>query len=231
MQITKDHIDQLYSFTEKHFVEWYDLQTELVDHLANDIEQIWREHPKLSFKEARTLSFKKFGVIGFSDVVEKRQNALYKKYWLLMWKFFTEYFKVPKIILTLLLISTFFQLLKNIDYRNILILSYLAILTIYIFVFVFITFKKIKRKEKETHKKWLFERIVASVGGFGFMAQIPFQSYQILSDNVQLNYWTIWLTSTFLVFLGIVIYISTQIIPKKMTDYLTKSYPEYQAFV
>ncbi len=37
MQLTKDQIQNLYKFTKQHYVEWYDLQSELVDHLANDI--------------------------------------------------------------------------------------------------------------------------------------------------------------------------------------------------
>ncbi len=55
-------------FTRQHYVEHYDLQTELVDHLANDIEKICEEQPNLSFEQAKTISFKKFGVFGFMDV-------------------------------------------------------------------------------------------------------------------------------------------------------------------
>lgn len=40
MQLTKEQIQSLFTFTKQHFVEWYDLQCELVDHLANDIEYI-----------------------------------------------------------------------------------------------------------------------------------------------------------------------------------------------
>ena len=35
-KLTSEQIDQLYLFTRQHFVEYYDLQTELVDHLAHD---------------------------------------------------------------------------------------------------------------------------------------------------------------------------------------------------
>jgi hypothetical protein len=47
-------------------VEWYDLQSELVD-LANAIETQWQENPKLSFDSPKQFKFKKFG---FMDVVE-----------------------------------------------------------------------------------------------------------------------------------------------------------------
>ena len=70
MELTKNQIDELYKFTRKHYVYHYDVQSELVDHLANDIENIWQETPNLSFEQARYKSFKKFGIFGFMDVVE-----------------------------------------------------------------------------------------------------------------------------------------------------------------
>ena len=69
MKISKEQIDRLYEFTRQHYVEYYDLQTELVDHLANSIESQWQENPKLTFEDALKIEFKKFGVFGFSDVV------------------------------------------------------------------------------------------------------------------------------------------------------------------
>ena len=65
MKISQIQIQNLYTFTRKHYVEYYDLQTELVDHLANDIEAMWKEQPQLSFEEAKTKAFKKFGVFVF----------------------------------------------------------------------------------------------------------------------------------------------------------------------
>ena len=80
MKLTPEQIDRLYQFTRQHYVEYYDLQTELVDHLANSIEAQWQESSKISFEEALQKEFKKFGVFGFMDVVEKRQAALNRKY-------------------------------------------------------------------------------------------------------------------------------------------------------
>ena len=50
MKLTAEQIEQLYVFTRQHYVEYYDLQTELVDHLANAIEQQWESNPKLTFE-------------------------------------------------------------------------------------------------------------------------------------------------------------------------------------
>jgi SPX domain protein involved in polyphosphate accumulation len=92
MKLNQEQIERLYEFTRQHYVEYYDLQTELVDHLANSIEEQWKENPKLSFETALNIEFKKFGIFGFMDVVEKRQKALSKKYYKLIWKHFIEIF-------------------------------------------------------------------------------------------------------------------------------------------
>lgn len=112
MKLTPEQIERLYQFTRQHYVEWYDLQTELVDHMANAIEAQWQEHPKLSFEEALQKEFKKFGVFGFMDVVEKRQAALNKKYNGIIWKHFKAFFTIPKIILTATLVAVTFALLN-----------------------------------------------------------------------------------------------------------------------
>lgn len=228
MKITKTHIDQLYTFTEKHYVEWYDLQTELVDHLANDIEQIGKENPKLSFEDARDNSFKKFGIMGFSSVVEKRQKALNKKYWLLILKEFKLFFSLPKILLTAFLIVSYFSILNFLENKNILISASLTVLVLIQFLFIYKTFKKIRKKQKATNKKWLFENIMATFGGFGFFVSIPFQIYQTISYSLPNNYWLLWALSIFVISYSIVLYIAIKIIPKKMTEYMVKNYSEYQ---
>src|SRR6478736_1665434 len=112
MKLTPEQIDRLYQFTIQHYVEYYDLQTELVDHLANAIEQQWQENPKISFEDALQVEFKKFGIFGFMDVVEKRQLALNKKYNHIVWLQLKDFFKIPKIMGTGLSIIIMFFFLK-----------------------------------------------------------------------------------------------------------------------
>ena len=129
--LTNEQIKNLFKFTKKHYVEWYDLQSELVDHLANDIEQIWKKEPDLSFEQAKTKAFSKFGVFGFMDVVENKQKALGKQYAKLIWKELIQFFTIPKIVLT---ISMFFSLLffiRLIQYNQYVIFAMLIVLVIF----------------------------------------------------------------------------------------------------
>ena len=111
-KLTEKHIEELYIFTRQHYVEYYDVQTELVDHLANDIEQIWDNKPQLSFEKARNISFKKFGIFGFMNVIEEKQKQLNKKYIKIVFQFIKDWFKLPKIILTVLMLTL------NLPYRT-----------------------------------------------------------------------------------------------------------------
>lgn len=49
MKINTSQIDQLFIFTRQHYVEYYDLQSELADHLANAIEEQWKEKSQTFF--------------------------------------------------------------------------------------------------------------------------------------------------------------------------------------
>jgi membrane-associated protease RseP (regulator of RpoE activity) len=113
MKLTVEQIDRLYQFTRQHYVEYYDLQTELVDHLANAIEEQWQENPKISFEDALQIEFKKFGVFGFMNVVEQRQSALNKKYSKMVWNELKGFFSIPKIIGTISAIGIVFYLMKQ----------------------------------------------------------------------------------------------------------------------
>ncbi len=49
MKLTEAQIEELYAFTRKKYVEHYDVQTELVDHLATSIEEKMSESRQYQF--------------------------------------------------------------------------------------------------------------------------------------------------------------------------------------
>ena len=170
MKLTESQIESLYQFTRQHYVEYYDVQVELVDHLANDIEQIWEQQPGLSFNDARDKSFKKFGVFGFMNVVESKEAQMTKKYFKLVLKFAKEWLSLPKIILTLLLLFGFYQLQKFTFGYEIYIGVFLLVIVAQFFM-LFNNSRKLKQNQKQTQKKWLFEHVL-SIQGYGNTAVI-----------------------------------------------------------
>lgn len=112
-RITPEHIDKLFAFTRKHLVEYYDVQLELVDHLANAIEERWKENKNLPFEQVLEQEYKKFGVFGFSSLVEQKQAALQKHYWQIIKNEMRAFFSIPKIFLSLLLLYSQFRIFTS----------------------------------------------------------------------------------------------------------------------
>jgi hypothetical protein len=229
MKLTTEQIDQLYTFTRQHYVEWYDLQSELVDHLANAIESELQENPKSTFDEVLNMEFQKFGVFGFMGVVEEKQKFLGTKYRKLIWSYYKEFFRLPKIILTIALIYgvntiiNFFESPKDIFLGTFFVAIFSA------FVLFLIARRNLKQKEKRTGKKWLFEDNSFSVSHplqFILWANLFNLSISLLKIRHWPNEYLI-LASCALVFLVIFIFIQYKIIPVKVAEELAKTYPEY----
>lgn len=227
MKLTDQNIQDLYKFTRQHFVEHYDVQSELVDHLANDIEQIWEEKPNLSFREARDISFKKFGVFGFMNVVEEKQKQLGKKYHKILWRFTKEWFQLPKIIITLSIFLVFYFLLEFQIGRTIF-LGLLLILGIGDLYLGYKLRKKTKERFVKTAKKWMLEDIMFNTASFsGVLLVSNFLQIASSVDDVS----SIWMKGFFsLLFTSAIIYsfVAIIIIPKKAEELLAENYPEYK---
>jgi len=226
-KITNLQLAALYKFTRKHFVEYYDVQTELVDHLANDIEQIWKEQPNLSFDEAKGISFKKFGVFGFMDVVESRTKAMSKKYYKIMFSILKDFFRLPQIMVTLTIFASIFGLLEVFPlYQEYTIIIIFLLYIIVIGIRLFGLYKIKKNRLKESGKKWLFEDIILNAGGLGVAISTPIHFIHFSDVEYEMYYKV--LLSAFLTVFLIINYIIAYIIPSKMTELLEEQYPEYK---
>lgn len=229
MNFSQDQIQQLYTFTRKHFVEHYDLQTELVDHLANGIEQQQEANSKLTFHEALQIEFKKFDVCGFHDVIKERRNAMSKKYRGIIWHFLKEWFQLSKLILTITLIVGFYG-----------ILMFATPLTFGYFVFIpyffacllfFYRFWKLRKQTKKKTKKWLLEELIFNGMELFTVFMLPFHilnSAYIFNESAFVLPEVKMIVSIFIVILFLLMYIISFVIPKKAEKLLEETYPEYK---
>ncbi|GGD83663.1 hypothetical protein GCM10011514_54650 [Emticicia aquatilis] len=102
MKLTAAQIEELYAFTRKKYVEYYDVQTELVDHLASSIEEKMSTS-NINFETALQQVYTQFGIFGFSDLVGQKEMEVAIKGRNLFRKSFVGYFKLPKILLLLMI--------------------------------------------------------------------------------------------------------------------------------
>lgn len=226
MKLSESQIENLYRFTRKHYVYHYDVQTELVDHLANDIEQIQLEYPNLTFEEARDKSFKKFGVFGFMDVVEAKQKEVGKKYRKILWSFMKDWFTLPKVVLTILIFILFYSIMSLQINENYL-LSFMLILGLGDGFYAYKLVKKSKKKFKSKKVKYVLEDMIFNAGAFGSVLVFSnlFQLSHLLdySDSVYYK-----LIVAFLITLAIIYsYVSLIVLPQKAEELLEETYPEY----
>ena len=227
MKLTPEQIDRLYKFTRQHYVEWYDLQTELVDHLANSIEVQWQENPKVSFEDALQMEFKKFGIFGFMDVVEKRQEALNKRYNKIVWQHFKAFFTIPKIVITLFSFFLMFFVFRNYaNSENLILILFFGILTLF-WISLFLQSRKNKKQYQKTGKKWLLKEIIFGHSSFAGLSYLPVQILinTDFTDNIGILKATFF--SLLFVSMALCEYIILVIIPSKAEDYLKETYPEY----
>ncbi len=238
-KLSENQIQQLYKFTEQHYVEWYDVQTELVDHLANGIEHQIGLNPELGFESALNNEFKKFGVLGFSEVVEQKTNALNKYYRRLVWQSFRAYFKLPKILLTIVLVLVLWQILyiSDFNFKMFIIIGFLIVFQFILIRYLIIKFRKNKKAVKLTGKKLLINKTLL---GLGDLLQIAnaFLVYPISFASIHnsdflflenpIYQFTI---AASMVFLTIILFASVKVVPEKLLHIVIQQHPQYKSML
>lgn len=227
MKLTTSQIQDLYVFTRQHFVVYYDLQTELVDHLANDIEAMWQEQPQLSFEDAKTKAFKKFGIFGFMEPIEQKQKTMNKRYMQYLWTELKHWFAIPQIVITLTLFLLFYFAFSSVYAK------YLAV-AFYVIVAIWFSYKSIilnrffKRRKEKSNKKWMLEEMIfKQAGGAGFIFLSQLHSVFNVSDKFLTNNYAITGLAIAFTLIVLISYISLELLPNKAEKLLKETYPEF----
>lgn len=184
--LTEDQIQYLYKFCVKHYVRYYDLQVELVDHLAKAIEEKMLADNNLSFETALNEVYKAFGVMGFSNVISEKQNGLAKSYQKSFWQNFKSYFSVPKVAVTILIflllnVPVFVFKFHDPELLYMIYSLTVAIAAIIASIYFSVKFKKPKKQ------LLLFQNRGIFLGPLGLLLQIPNFYYNIIRGFFEPN--------------------------------------------
>ena len=100
--LKQEEIEKLFTFVQSKNVPYRDVQFEIVDHLATAIEDLQEENPGWTYDKSLKEVYNKFPITGFAFLQLEKEKSL-EKYWRKkMIPYIKEYFRLPKIILTLL---------------------------------------------------------------------------------------------------------------------------------
>lgn len=230
-KIKPEETNALFRFVHKHYVYHYDLQIELVDHLAASIEEQWDENADLSFEDGLRNTFKKFGITGFSKIKQEKQKGLARKYNLLLWNYLLEFYRWPKMLLTLALTLGLFLLFQAVNGVTWILVPYFVILLIggYIYFYKFAK-KSFEIKTVRGKKFMLLEQLKQFQMAAILFCQLPVQS-NIISRELDLrfsdNIWVLLVTAFLVVSFNIVMFGYFFYIPKKIKEHFMTHFAEF----
>ena len=219
-QLTKLQINQLYQFTKAHRIRYYDLQTEVVDHLASAIEAKWEENPGLPFQKALDEVYAGFGIFGFGKLEQEKRETIHTKIKWSVWKYVKSFLTPPKVLLTLTLIFLWYQCLCQIG-SAVIIINWIGFgLGI---LFTGLLYLKC-RKEKVLFESFLEIHAFYSWSGFAIYIYYapPFIPTDfIISNSIVLMTIASIHVLVFITFIGIYQYLA------QMIEEVKKRYPQY----
>lgn len=102
--LTHEEIAELYKYCERKKVLYYDIQIEIVDHIATAIEEKRKANPDLPFKQALEEVHASFGSFGLKEIIDSKTASMSKQYSKIRRQLLRSYFTFPKIALTFLLV-------------------------------------------------------------------------------------------------------------------------------
>ena len=149
-ELTSQQIDELFAFCSRHYVHYYDVQLELVDHLANAIEEKMVADKNISFESALDEVHKSFGYKGFAGVVEAKERVVGKQYRKIRWDLYRSYFTWPRATFTAFLLGCFWFIKFIIPQQSLLLIIYGA--ACLICLTKLLVFVKTKRLFKQQNK-------------------------------------------------------------------------------
>ncbi|NOR76587.1 MAG: hypothetical protein GQ525_15705 [Draconibacterium sp.] len=231
-KITKEENKQLFKFCNRNSVHQYDLQIELVDHLASAIEEQWEKKPELTLNETLKNTFGKFGIYGFSKIKQQKERELRRKYNRLLWKYLVEFYRLPKIIMTLALTLVLFILLQIVENKLWILVPYFTFITIFIIFYFYKIFpKEFNVKTKPGKSFMILEKLKEVQFLVVFVVLIPFQiaTFWNISKINWINDSDLGVSTMALLIVTftIALYGEFMFIPKKIKEHFMEQFGEY----
>ncbi len=228
--ITPKETKELFKLCDKYGVFFYDVQIELVDHLASLIEDQWKKYPEISFQQGLKSAVLSFGKSNFTKFAREKEKEVNRKYNLLLWKYFIEFYKWPKLLITitftlgLLLLFEFFNQTKTI------MLIYSGLVLVGFAFYLILIFPKYKIKGKSGELFLLATRQGQLMSISVILLQLPLIINNVFKlneiDSIY-NVFILGVISFFIVFFSILLYANTFFLSKKISEHFKEQFPEF----
>ena len=228
--VTQKETEELFNLCEKYGVIFYDVQIEIVDHLALLIEEQWEKTPGLSFNKALNSAVSSFGTSNLTKITREKEKEVNRKYNLLLWKYFIEFYKWPKLLITITFTLGLFILLQITNHTKTVLLVYSGLVLVGFAYYLIRVFPRYKIAGKPGKFYLLVARQSQIMYFIVILLQIPlltnniFKSLDIESIN---NVFVLTGISFLIVFLTILLYANMFFLSKKIKAHFEEQFPEF----
>jgi len=226
-KLTPEQIEELFTFCSKRNVKEYEIQVELVDHLASSIEAQLKHNTTLSFYEALGITYSNFGANGFKEIVRIKRKMFRRKYNILFLKFLAAFFQLPRIILTLFLTISVYSIICYFDESQTK-FEFIGVLAVFLNLIYMIVIRRpyLEKGKASFILIHYFNRLRTSTGiilnGL-FIAAMHSSKYFVVPNNSMVNF----LISFFVVFIFITTYISMIYMPRLLNNHFKEQFPDF----
>ena len=161
-------------------------------------------------------------------MVEEKAKAMHKYYITAIFREFIQFFKLPKILLTLFFgVGTFylFSFFNNGYFIGVTFIISLIVIPIYK---GFLRMRKMKLRNKTTQKRWMVDNFLMGSGTAHYLILTPFQVWSelIFKPNLSQNA-LIFLTCSFILS-HLIYFVTSRVVRPSMQQKMAKLYPEYE---
>ncbi len=222
-QLSKLEIEKLFEFTLQKRVRYRDVQFEIVDHLASDIEEQMSVDHSLSFESALQNAYSKFPITGFAQFVMQKSEA-FSKFWRRhFFSYFLEFLSLPKIVISILLVTCFYYLfrLQGTSAFSILYLSLIA----FLFFKGFLSWGKHRYKIQDQKNFLFLSTYYQQVGSLiYFVVYLPIVVPGTIKFGNEMGFKLSLVTAILLTVYGIIIYACLYVFPHKLESEIKSKY-------
>lgn len=229
-RLSSEEIENLYAFCYEHDVDEFEIQAELVDHLASDMEQQWQQHPARSFDEALQKAFASFGMRGFSEVVKKRKRAFRRRYRQLFWRFFLSFFQLPRILASGFFLWIVYFALRITGEREVVLYTVESILLASYAWYMFFYYPKRMKLEVVDGNRFLLTDYYGVVRSLSWFIYIAFQtSVNVLLQHYRLpgESWIDGILALIIVVVTISMVVLMFYLPRQMKNHFVRDFPQF----
>ncbi|WP_447639740.1 MULTISPECIES: hypothetical protein [Chitinophagaceae] len=225
--LNTEQIEILFQFCQKHSVRYYDVQVELVDHLASSIETKMETNPNISFDDALKEEYKNFGITGFGRYLSDKETQVKKQLARERRKMFLDFLTPPQFFLVLLFLMCLLYPFSTKNIEAMRTLCYIiapATFTISFGSVVYLWTEKRKRLKKvfildDSKAIYLYSYVSISV-----QANLQLYTYatKLTNTHLKVYYGSILIIINILIILVIIVSIKQY---KKLKQYVIENYP------